>query len=694
MFFTTLSKKQLSVWLLGIIIFMVMMGPVYAQRQTPDFEAQFIAETTSLSNERPTWLALSINIMEEGWYFDVGKSSFSLELPSGLKLSKTQKTSPFTHRAQELNSDGVLFEITPVMDTPLAALLPINLAGTATFCQTDDPTNCHQQNITKSLTLTTGSGDLSDQTGAKFQALRRNIAPSLPWVGRAVTENDQNKIDISIYVEAETLNTLDQVIAYQSDSLHPIKGTINSEQELIKFVVTLDKGTNNQERFKGYIKLDDQLYQINLPIIKTDVRDEATTSGLQANQTTPQSTMTLWLALLSAFIGGLILNLMPCVFPILAIKAFSLVKAGSQSRSAMVEDGISYSLGVMTTFLVVAAALISFQSMGQQIGWGFQLQNPYFIMVLIAIMLAVAFNLLGLFEVQLPRFLSNLINKNQNTNTAFGTGILATVMATPCTAPFMGSALGFALGQPPLYALSIFLVLGVGMAFPYLMLSMTPSLARKMPKPGPWMVTFKKALSIPVFLTITWLLWVFYLQTGGEGLGLLILLSAIAVMLSISLKLARNKGRLLKVVLFALAFGGVHFAFVNSEFDRNARTKTQLTPLAEGIETTAFSTKNIAYYRRQGRPVFINFTASWCITCKVTERLLFTTNDFQEVMRNNNIVYMVADWTNPDPEIDAYLKSKGRQGIPFYLFHPNDGVRDDIILPDVLTLQTFKDAVE
>lgn len=674
-----------SLWRLLFFCAVFLWQPLehsVALAQTVDVNAKILSETRTISNQRPTWLLIVLDV-PTGYQLRQ-PDQLTLKLSPGLKLTQTLWPQRWpTDAGIRLFKDNVaiLVEVTAEDQAPF---YQISLSQTVDLCpQTGD---CQTTDFSARLTLSSGKGMLLDDNRTAFMVARQQATHISPW--RGVAERNGQTITHTVYIsdaEKAAFGTIDLSILDR-------KGTISDSQDQMNFIY---EDTDNKEHSNLYIRTINSdgkttIYRLQNSVIAAHQPTlEQNNSPITASG---DDHLTLWTAVISALVGGLVLNLMPCVFPILAMKAFSLIQAGSQSRQAMVEDGISYTLGVLSTFLVVAGILISLQGLGQQIGWGFQLQNPLFVMSLIIIMLLVALNLLGLFEVQMPQSINRLLG-NAHSSNAFGTGVLATVMATPCTAPFMGTALGFALGQPPIIALTIFLSLGLGMALPYLALSLWPKLATMMPKPGPWMARFKKWLSLPVFATIIWLAWVYYLQTGGAGIAFLAGVLLIGFALAISIKATAKRGILVKIILFSLTFGGLHVLWDISKDKLEVATSGDIKPLADDIETVAFSQQNLAFYARQGRPIFIDFTASWCITCKVTEKLVLQTESFKDLLRQHGLVFMIADWTNPNDEIDAFLKARGRQGIPYYLIIPNDG-RDEIKLPDILTLQSVKNALE
>ncbi|MBK1719911.1 protein-disulfide reductase [Thiocystis violacea] len=394
------------------------------------------------------------------------------------------------------------------------------------------------------------------------------------------------------------------------------------------------------------------------------------------------------LALAFALLGGLILNLMPCVFPILAMKAMSLVRGmageGADEGRERLRHGLAYTAGVLVFFGALAGLLLALRAGGAAIGWGFQLQYPPFVALMAYVFLTLGLSLSG--AVTLGTRLMGLGGAQVGSGTAgaFGTGALAALVAAPCTAPFMGAALGYAVTLSWPLALAIMLTLGLGLALPFLLVSLLPGLARRMPKPGPWMESLKQFLAFPLYGAAAWLVWVLSVQTGPAGVAGVL---AGMVLLAFALWLRElgggrqpwvRRARLLVVVASlagALALG---------------LSTTRLAPVAAnavGDEAAGFATPYTAdrleAARAEGRPVFVNMTAAWCITCLVNERVALGTAAVTDAFRERNLLYLKGDWTNRDPAITDYLSGFGRNGVPLYVYYPSDG--EPRVLPQILT---------
>lgn len=400
--------------------------------------------------------------------------------------------------------------------------------------------------------------------------------------------------------------------------------------------------------------------------------------------------VTFPIALLFAFIGGLLLNLMPCVFPVLSLKILSAASQGGENRRSVKAQGFAFGFGVVATFVLLAGLLAAMRAGGAQLGWGFQLQSPYFVAFMASLFFAIGLNLMGVFEVgaSLTR-LGGRLDRPSGFGESVASGVLATAIATPCTAPFMGAALGFALTRSTLETLLVFGVLGLGMALPYVVLSLAPGLLERIPRPGPWMETMKNILAFPMFATVIWLIWVFGQQTGMGGaanlLTALLLLSAAGWMVGKWHRTDLRSGRVARAVSVVLLILGAGFVA------RGTGGEPALSA-AEGWQT--FSQAAVDATLAQGQPVFVNFTAAWCLTCQVNERMVLSSDTVQEAFRERNVALFKADWTRQDPEITAALESFGRSGVPLYVLYSGKRTPPPLILPAILTEPIVLEALD
>ncbi len=415
-----------------------------------------------------------------------------------------------------------------------------------------------------------------------------------------------------------------------------------------------------------------------------EILGPATGSGASAAAAATAETGLL-MALVFAFIGGLILNLMPCVFPVLSIKILSLVESVHEEGESIRIHGWAYVFGVVASFVTIAAVLMVLRAGGEAIGWGFQLQSPVVVSLLAYLFLVIGLNLMGVFEFALSMSDSG----GRGYSGSISTGVLATLVAAPCTAPFMGAALGFALLQAPVTGILVFAALGFGMAVPYLLLCYSPRLLARLPKPGNWMVVLRQALAFPMFASAIWLLWVLGIQAGPTAM-MQVLGGGLVIAFGLWL-MKQSSGKSMKLIAMALMIAAVSLATMQQPASRDVSANT-----AEDVNSDSlaqpYSMEALEAARLDG-PVFVNFTAAWCITCKVNELNALETSAVREAFTKSGATYLKADWTNEDPKITAALQAYGRTGVPLYLLY-GKGTGEAEILPQILTPSTVIEALE
>ena len=437
------------------------------------------------------------------------------------------------------------------------------------------------------------------------------------------------------------------------------------------------------QRLEGVLKAGDAYYEITA----TPGPAPAGAAGLgppPARSGGSGAGLGLPLAILFAALGGLILNLMPCVFPVLAMKAASLAGHAHEQAAAR-RQGLAFGAGVMVTFLVLAGALVAAQAAGAAVGWGFQLQSPPVVAALALLMLAVALNLSGVFEVgaSLQGMGSGLAAKGGLTG-AFFTGVLAVVVAAPCTAPFMAPALGWALTQNPVASLTVFAALGAGFAAPFVAVAFAPGLLSRLPRPGPWMDILRKVLAFPMYGAAAWLLWVLTLQTGPMGLARLLAAAVVLALGAWLLGLSQKRGgTMLKGAAAVLAVAALAAASIPA-YPVGASSGDEAGGAVAELPYEPYSAARLAELRAQGVPVFVNFTAAWCVTCQVNEQVALARQGVADTLARTGAVYLKGDWTRKDEVIAAELARHGRAGVPLYLVYDARGSAPDI-LPQILT---------
>jgi thiol:disulfide interchange protein len=421
-----------------------------------------------------------------------------------------------------------------------------------------------------------------------------------------------------------------------------------------------------------------------------DLASGAATTGIAAagaaTPTDPLQT-SLLAALLLALGGGLVLNLMPCVLPVLSLKAVSLLEGGEDSAQRR-RHALAYTAGVLASFLALGVGILALRSAGHALGWGTQLQQPLLVAVLACVIFALGLSMSGV--VQFGASLGNLGGTLANRHGMAGdffTGVLAVVVASPCTAPFMGSALAYAFAAPAVYALLVFLLLGVGLALPFLAIAYVPALARWLPKPGRWMETLKQVLAFPMYLTAAWLAWVLANQRGADAVGLLLVALVLLALALWWFERSRGRGPRHHVLTALLVLLAAAPLYLLAQLPATANNSTAQAG------TVPYSPAKLAELRAANTPVFVDMTADWCITCKANEHAVLDGAAFHDALKRDGAVYMKGDWTNEDPAITAFLQHYHSPGVPLYVMFPKGG-GEGRQLPTVLTTTLVEQALD
>ena len=411
---------------------------------------------------------------------------------------------------------------------------------------------------------------------------------------------------------------------------------------------------------------------------------------------TGQSALSLWVALFYGFVGGLILNLMPCVLPVISLKIFGFIKQAGDSRRSIFLHGLAFATGIFVWFLGLAAVIIAMKSGGAEVTWAFQFQNPWFNVVIGSVVFVFALNLAGVFEFVLPGRASNAMESSGSTSGLAGSffqGVFATLLATPCTAPFLGSALGFAFSQSTTVILAMFAAVASGMAIPYLILSASPGWLKFLPRPGVWMERLKQFMAFPLLATLVWILSILGGQRGTDGViwfcAFLLCLAFACWLLGSFCGPLASRAKRTTVLLFVLATLGLGgWYFLGKKF-----AQVGLETM-DRIAWVPFSKARVEEELAAGRSVFVDFTADWCITCKFNERTAIDTQAIRAILKEKNITPIKADWTNANPEITAALKSFGRVGVPLYVIYAASNPQAPVVLPELLTESLLADALK
>ncbi|WP_324732640.1 protein-disulfide reductase DsbD family protein [Pseudomonas paeninsulae] len=585
------------------------------------------------------------------------------QLPDGLSVGDVSYPVP-----QSLLADGLMNH---VYGQPYALLVPLNIpaglpAGTALpirlnmqylACRYDA---CVPERATLHITLTVGDGEADAALQKQFAQWRQALPRPL---GSQTSFTVENGI-FRLLVPFPAAMQIDQPHLYSAtkDALENAAEQ-HFERDGDVLVVETQAGKQPIDAFTGTLSLGNGL--------GLDV--EAVVGAAQSNS---ESTLTLtMLALAGAIVGGLLLNLMPCVFPILSLKALSIARSGSNAANARGE-AIAYSLGVILVCLLLGGVLLALRAGGAQVGWAFQLQDQRVILVLLLLTSAIAFNLSGLFELSSLNAGSGLAAR-EGTAGAFWTGALAAFVATPCTGPFMAAALGAALVLPTAAALLVFAGLGLGIALPFLLLGFVPALQRRLPKPGPWMQMLRNVLAVPMFLTALALLWVLSQQVTASAL---VAVTGCAMLLAFGLWATGLRQRVFKKAAWLPAVLAAVLAF--------GLGLTQLGQkpalAAQKTDAIVFDEARLGRLREEGKQIFLYFTADWCVTCKVNEQVAIDRDTTHAAFAEAGVAVMRGDWTNGDANITAFLEQYDRSGVPLYLWY-QPGESEPRILPQVLT---------
>jgi thiol:disulfide interchange protein/DsbC/DsbD-like thiol-disulfide interchange protein len=712
--------RTVKFWLLGLLLAspaaFPLSGTVVA---TDNVKAHLVSEVGAIAPGQSFWVALEFNI-RDGWHTywrnpgDSGQATKLVwQLPPGFTAGDIVWTTPHRFEIPPLVNYGYakhavhLVNVTAPKD--LRPGTAVVLAAKASWLVCSDV--CIPEDAQLQLTLPVSQAGAVDQADAALFTAARSELPSAQFA--ATTARVQNG-QLVIALGKEWGTTLPQIkslafFPYDDGGIeYAAPQTLTRDKDGVELAMKLGYQPPQAGIVRGVL-LATELNGNDTVTVPMEIA--ANFSGADGSQSkagprfapapapaTAEKTST-WLPvlLLFAILGGLILNLMPCVFPVLSIKAIGLVEQAKKHPAAVRAKGMVFAAGVISSMLCLAAVLLALRAGGEQIGWGFQLQSPLFVTLLVYLLLAVGLNLSGVFEVGGGLAgVGDGLTQGDSYRAAFFTGVLTTLVATPCTAPFMAFAVGAALTQPPIIALCIFAALGLGLALPYLLLSFAPWMRRVLPKPGAWMDTLKQVFAFPIYASAAWLLWVLAQQTSSIGLGAALagaILIAFAAWAYQKSKSTSSRGRVaalataMLAVLLAIVLP-VRFADVAAAASSVSAGGPQAADAWQPYDAAAVAKLNAA-----GQPLLVNFTASWCLTCLVNERNAFADSAVQAVFRDKGVTLMKGDWTNRDPAITQALAAFGRAGVPLYVvYNSKPGSSEPVILPQLLTASVVQGA--
>jgi len=724
-----------AIRLLLILFSFTLPLPAFALFGGPDHvKVELIQEEDTIQPGRPFWIAIHLK-MDSDWHVywknpgDVGTPvKIDWELPPGFTAGPLQWPFPQKFTVADLVCfgyvDDVIFlsEITPPAQLDLKQTYPMKAQIRWLVCATE---GCQPGQAPASLTLAASNQVPKPYQSAKmlFKEARSKLPkPDLDVktiFKQGVVELNVPEISspqkgepnpvVGAYFFPEQKNVIDHsvipvVATSESDKRYIVnlKGSeeIGAKSQILKGVLVLHTLNGSEEVIHAF--------DINSPIDKdtsnslfslnNDASDSYDSIGNTSMNPHFEFQGGLLLALAFAFIGGMILNLMPCVLPVMSLKIMSFVKMSGQSRSLTIKHGLFFTLGVLISFWILASLILLLKAYGQSVGWGFQLQEPIFVVILASLLFLFALNLFGVFEWGL--FFSSLAgqaeadqvnqaNKKSDYFGSFMSGILATAVATPCTGPFLGSAVGLAVTLPVISSLAVFTALGLGMSFPYLLLAIFPYCLGFLPKPGAWMETFKQLMGFILIASVLWLAWVFSAQTNTISLMCLLTgLFCISIAAWIYGKLLTSSRSRMKLIfayaaIIGMAIVGTHIIFLpKATWTEGVEISDRPSDSWNGWQP--FSPELVAQLRAKGQPMLIDFTAKWCLICQANH-FVFASSAVEERLNQAGVVKILADWTKNDPAITEALSQFGRNSVPLYVFYGADPHSEPVLLPQVLT---------
>ena len=685
----------LLAWLIGI-------GSMTARASPPAEElvrAELLVEPQAIAPGQPFWVGVRLRL-KPGWHVywrnpgDSGEApTIAWHLPPGFTASSIAWPTPVRIPIAHLVNFGyegetmLLARIAPATELSEAA----NIAADVTWlvCERE----CIPGQASLSLSLPVARGDTVPADRAKeliFAAARGDLPRPSPWRARLALEPE----NLTLAVDAKPLATAAVRAAYffpNAETLvrHAAPQELSIVRDGLRLRLERSPLSTAAPADAGGVLLVEEGDGTTTKRHAFDLTDVLIDQAPAANQSV--SPMAVLHAAALALLGGIILNLMPCVFPVLSIKVLGLIEQAGTSRNQVRRHGLAYTAGVLVAFAALGAALIGMRAAGAEVGWGFQLQSQMAVVLFAYLLFAVGLNLSGVFH--LGSSLQGLGHgwaRRSGLSGSFLTGALAAVVATPCTAPFMATALGFAFTQPTPIALIVTLALGLGLALPYLGLTLAPQLIPRLPRPGPWMETLRQLLGFPVYATAAWLIWVLAQQVSPAGLFAALAGLVLVGLAAWSFNRSQSAGewgrRLARGALLA-ALCGVAATVVAVELDRHGPASAAPSAAQHEPFTQARLDELIA----TGRPVFVNLTAAWCITCLLNERTALATTAVEATFAAKGITYLTGDWTRRNPEITRLLEKYGRSGVPLYLLYSGDGA--PAVLPQILTSATVLAAV-
>ena len=659
-------------------------------------KVELLAEPAAIIPGEPFTVGIKLS-MKEHWHTywrnpgDSGEpTQVTWKLPQGFVAGDLEWPAPSLIRVGPVASFGyeddamLLARVTPPRDVRPGTT--VNLAADVAYLVCEKICIPGEASVSLSLPVSE-SGAL---TNAVFDAARSMLPQPSPW--SATFGADTKTITLSLRAPDLRGDALRSAMFFPYDNTlidNATQQALRTDGQATRVSIERSQIAKSlPQRFDGVLVLEED---VGGKIARHAFEIEATPSAAFA---AGGGAVTLLYAVISALIAGVILNLMPCVFPVLSIKILNLTQHNAETPRRVRLHGMAYTLGILVCFTILAGVLHGLRAGGAEIGWGFQLQSPLTVATLAFILFALGLSLSGILTIgtSLTRVGGSRLLQRGALSGSFFAGVLATVVATPCTAPFMGASIGFALTQPFVVGLAVFLALGFGLALPFLVLAFVPGLQRRLPRPGRWMETLKQFLAFPLYATVAWLIWVLSFQVGPSGLlaalAALVLIAFGAWAYSLSQGRTNVAGHALQGIAAVSVAGVIALAVV---IDLNRPTEMNTQNASSKAQSEAFSQQKLDTLLASGQPVFVNMTAAWCITCLVNERTALSTGAVREAFASKRITYLKGDWTNRNPEITRLLEKFGRSGVPLYALYRGDD--EPVLLPQILTQSLVLEAL-
>ena len=690
------------------ILFLGLLFPGYAQTYEGRelVQASLLADTTAIVPGKPFTVGVLLRMVPHWhtyWKFpgDAGLATeMKWNLPAGWKVGEIQWPIPLRlSEPGDIEIYGYHDEVLLMQEiTPPAALTESNvqIGGQASWLVCEKICIPGSANLKLDLPIAAQSAAANEEI---FSRYRRSLPQPWPDPKVASANWTRDGSELKLTVESAALGS------YPAVEFHPLP-----EEKVVVGHPRTERGAPGKIVFRIPIESQDRKVASLDGIVvfgqseKSPERNAWLLTGAARGATisTPAPALSGSVAkfLLFGFLGGFILNLMPCVLPVISLKIFGFIQHAGQDRRRILRSGLAFIAGIFAWFIGLALLLIALKSAGREITWAFQFTNPYFVLAMSAVVLVFALNLFGVFEISLPQFANRSLlgwTSREGDAGAFFQGVFATVLATPCTAPFLGPALGFAFTQSGWMILVMFLAIAAGMSSPYLLLSAQPAWMRVLPRPGPWMVRVKQLMGFLLLATLLFLLWILGAERGVEAIiwascFLLVLSVACWMKGAFVVPTASSTTRLVSIVVMLLLVLASGYYFIGEKFRATKLVSLATEAPAEG-DWIPFTPERLETELKKGRAVFLDFTAAWCLTCKFNEATVLESSAVREAFQRRGIVKIKADWTNADPAITKMLKQFGRPGVPMYVLYPGNNA-EPILFPELLTQNLVLEKLE